>query len=1016
MADFSLHLKHHPPAGCRNPKCPAGCGFYLAPTDRLAPDTPCSVCGCLLAQHLETLTAPVQEQAQGARAAEQGSSSSGAAEPGLPRNGPSVFTSRQSNNSSNSSTFPSTSKSTSSSLAGQNGVPTVFRDKLKDMSRFNPAGKSLQDFYASLPGKQTNGKGPAPGSKTFTAIFLPYTYLVSTGDLRRFGIATHRLLLIAGLVKQVTLHPSFSDQRVLDIILTAFQHVPEIAQFGFRLLCVEGSGQGASARIVPLDMQTSYQGVLLASGGAALRGQSASFPTPFYISLPPEGPDLVLDGKDLSRATEGETSQPPAETRERGGKRKASPIEISDSEEAIPFKRRRAQQSGGGGDDDGPAPSKGTKRKAPENDDDSEQPSRKAAGSKKPARPLKTDESDDDGRLPSPTRFTWAQKGKGKAKQETPFQQGVYDDDLAAGISSDDDRTRTKPATTGPAPAAGSAPSPAPPSDPLPTYSAAHLSLTRLIANMSNNMARATIFVRGLPLAVHPFTDNLQATAPSGFFGRGLSAAAIITTFFEAAKNTETGGVIALTELPNFVATTIEGAFGPLYELINRMGPVAESHASVGLEAEFDEQVFLGTGGVHGLVLHLDAAYIALRDLSWRDIPGLSVHRGWQALERLSSALLYAVQHIRFRLPRSAWDPHPAFRDLQSFLDAHDGELPGATRLEFDRLRLQPVIAAIKNLDTHVLIAQLIQSFGDAADSKEMNKERLLRGGEFGLRRVYGALVVPLLDEHDTTRPGYSAILTILETFFEAVMRLLRNWQKSKKTGSSSAQPKATSSKPGTRSRRDKDEPDHDDDPDWKPDDDNTPSSSGTGFQEDAADDEDSTDEKIRRQQQRWRDLEAEKKRRKAEADARAQQRVPKSANASGSRPRPRPYYSARPGPAPKPRQSAPQPAPASVPLPAPHWINAATSTTTDLRDAANILASSQFWSNVVENVLQRFPHPDVTRRAAGSALLAASRTRQYHGLALLYHPDRNMSESAHFRAIAVLIMQVVNTAKVTKA
>ncbi|KAJ7048692.1 hypothetical protein C8F01DRAFT_1188537 [Mycena amicta] len=95
-----------------------------------------------------------------------------------------------------------------------------------------------------------------------------------------------------------------------------------------------------------------------------------------------------------------------------------------------------------------------------------------------------------------------------------------------------------------------------------------------------------------------------------------------------------------------------------------------------------------------------------------------------------------------------------------------------------------------------------MQTFGDAADHKQMRKECIVRGGSFGIGRVYDVLAIPLLDELDPTDDGYDGMLELLRTFFEAVVRILKNWQKGggKKAPASKAGPQAASS--NTRNTR----------------------------------------------------------------------------------------------------------------------------------------------------------------------------------------------------------------------
>ncbi|KAJ7855085.1 hypothetical protein B0H13DRAFT_1903303 [Mycena leptocephala] len=75
------------------------------------------------------------------------------------------------------------------------------------------------------------------------------------------------------------------------------------------------------------------------------------------------------------------------------------------------------------------------------------------------------------------------------------------------------------------------------------------------------------------------------------------------------------------------------------------------------------------------------------------------------------------------------------------------------------------------------------------------------------------------------------------------------------------------------------------------------------------------------------------------------------------------------------------------------------------------------YWQDLLRDIIERFPHPDVSRRLTMDALLApgVTRVRQYHMLPLIYHVDRNVAETAHFRAVAAIISQVLNDTRNTK-
>ncbi|KAJ7053173.1 hypothetical protein C8F01DRAFT_1375342 [Mycena amicta] len=1045
---------------CRNPNCPNGCGIFFTKATPILPDTQCIICPCLAAQHLPSAneassagqtSAPgeqtVPSQPGGVSAGRgQAIPSSSAGSVGNPVKPLGVFGARGAPASASSS-----SNSTTNPLAGLTAGPDIFRQMLKNANRFNPAEKSLQDLHTAAPGgKKTKPAGA--GSKKFTLVCLPFTSAIANETFRRPSANLVTTLAEASYIARISLHPTISNDKLYTLIQDHFRHIPEILEFGFQLLKMKSVKAGSSDLVVRLEMEFSYDAVLVATGRTGIRGCSASWPQIVYISLPSHGPDLA-GSSQLPIPVESDTS-----TRTSSGKRAATAIDVSDSEDVDTHRRKQrkrtepAKLSDSDDDDRDDRPLKqGRKRKAPEasssEDSDDQAPQArsrnhrrapsKAAGKKtavppsssessdssdrtparkrrrrssksagkrkatepppsssdddsttprprrKKARAAKKPVSDSDSDLPEPPTLSSAAKGKQKAKDEgTAFHNGEYDADFAA-AESDDEAQPTAQGESGSS------------AEPRPMYPASHEALIRILANMSQPLGNRTAV--------------FYASDPQGIFVAGLKSATLLSTFCDLLANPATSSTIILpSQMPDFIRNTLVSEFDPFAAVMLRIGRDPNRLVTTEVEKEFDELFFLGPGGVHGIMTHLDTVYIALYQLERRD---------------------YST--FAFRYSRSYWDPAGGFRDFDLFRDAHDSDLPRATKGEHDRLRLNLLITAIGNLDVDVALIQLIQTFGDAADSKQMNKDRILRGGQYGIGRVFDLLVAPFLDEHDMSRAGYADMLALLTKFFEAVVRILKNWQKSggKKAPPSKAAPTAEASSSSTRNTRSQsrhqptasstlsdddsastlnDDPVAEPEPASQQPPPSVPPPSTTQSSapqqppraEPAIESEDETDRIFRRAQEQWDEMRRRRAAAAAAAHARRYRRRQPSPQAGPSRPRPQPR--------PQRNQARANPV----------WIDPTALPADDLEDGRSMLNRSRFWSNLVRYILERFPHPEASRRVTVDSILSAglNRDQQFRRLSLIYHPDRNMTQSSHFLTVAQIITQALNTARKSKA
>jgi hypothetical protein len=95
-----------------------------------------------------------------------------------------------------------------------------------------------------------------------------------------------------------------------------------------------------------------------------------------------------------------------------------------------------------------------------------------------------------------------------------------------------------------------------------------------------------------------------------------------------------------------------------------------------------------------------------------------------------------------------------------------------------------------------------------------------------------------------------------------------------------------------------------------------------------------------------------------------------------------------------KPSSSCPPGPPPSQARARPVWLDSDALESDDVDDAAHILrrSTTRYWQGVMQEVVDRFPHPDPKRRPTMATLLAPgmTRTRQYHLLCLVWLTSRS--------------------------
>ncbi|KAK6993146.1 hypothetical protein R3P38DRAFT_3425964 [Favolaschia claudopus] len=613
--------------------------------------------------------------------------------------------------------------------------------------------------------------------------------------------------------------------------------------------------------------------------------------------------------------------------------------------------------------------------------------------------------------------------GKGKEKADPPidshFDTGFFDEDVAASADYDSD--------SGPH-FEGRSPVP----DSGLVVPQTHLTMVRLLHNMQQPDAKAS------RRAIYWADNEGDSRGPFISGNKAAELGARLLVQFIASPETS---VLTGAQVLSFIESNICQPFLMLTKLGKRLAGQAEQIGADELEADFDEAyislpVALKAGASH-------AAYLAVFD----------------NLTDLSLSLLRSLRHLRAKYHRSEWDPRGGCRELAVILHTKDSSLPVATEADFDHLNLRLLLNSLEKDPPNVseINFLLMDALGDASNPREMTAEHVILGGEFGMRRFYELVIVRILDDLDTGHPDYISILACAQSASAGIARKIRNFFKGgRMNGSYAARRAGSSSGPNTRSRSKRTT--------WKSDeefDDMTNTDSlASGWELDCSTTE--RDIRVRRADRRRRkgtkansppiiissdsesstttssdsssdsssdgmfkkacnDWTRSRGRASASNDAKtntntssSNQSATTSPNAeaasSSSSTQPPSDNNARAGPS---RPSRVPPPRLSQTRARPTWLDPTALESDDAEDASTILRRSptRYWQGLMREILERFPHPDPSRRLTMDALLAPgmTRTRQYHMLSLAYHVDRNVSGSAHWIRIAGILSQILN-------
>ncbi|KAJ7453745.1 hypothetical protein FB451DRAFT_1519086 [Mycena latifolia] len=406
------------------------------------------------------------------------------------------------------------------------------------------------------------------------------------------------------------------------------------------------------------------------------------------------------------------------------------------------------------------------------------------------------------------------------------------------------------------------------------------------------------------------------------------------------------------------------------------------------LGTEFSDLFGVGPGGVSVVLPGLSLLYEGLERIRDR---GFEMNRESLKTEYLlhesSKALLTCLTHFRLTSDRSLWDPKGGFRELAQILSKHDDHLPigdatNSMHHHFNAmdLRLDPISSLQESLE---------DALGSATDPGHM-MHAVVVGGEFGLRRFYTVIVEPLLDTVD--RSDYDDVFKLFNDCSRALARKVANYIKTKP---------------------------------------------GHGTKHKSADVPTDEDTLVRVPTHATSEL---PNRSLIRAPAREHKlRLPPDViqNMTGTESAAENWYkNLKPGPGIKTRRKrrhtteyvpssdsedyAP-PRPKPTPKPKPAWVDVDTPPHSppappapksmghkkDLEDAEALL--NMGWYQLRRRILSRFPHPDAKQRDSLVGLNSLSDSAQYKRISVVYHPDRNVTQSPEWQEISAKIAAAVN-------
>ncbi|KAJ7731860.1 hypothetical protein B0H16DRAFT_1468860 [Mycena metata] len=242
--------------------------------------------------------------------------------------------------------------------------------------------------------------------------------------------------------------------------------------------------------------------------------------------------------------------------------------------------------------------------------------------------------------------------------QGSRYDTGYFDDDIAAG----DHYTSDVPAADPPEPKIEK-----------PVVPAAFLRINRLLHNMQKperKMLQPSILV------IRLWSEHGYGV---GCFTLGIQSAQICAGVLIQFLASPATSVMSPSQVVAFVTSSISKPFSSLTKLGGRLLGATERIGTAEFEAEFDSAFTIGPGGLNGLAPHILSAFLALPVALQAGASSESVNTVFDELTELSYSLLRCLQHLRFKHPRSQWDPIGGFRELATILENKDSDLPVAT-------------------------------------------------------------------------------------------------------------------------------------------------------------------------------------------------------------------------------------------------------------------------------------------------------------------------------------------------
>ncbi|KAJ7183594.1 hypothetical protein C8R46DRAFT_1209756 [Mycena filopes] len=742
MRDLSLDEL----AGCNNPNCSFGCGWYqptgLVPGVPIA-STPCAICHCVGGQHRDTSnfkrpaaptvsTPPVSAPPASAETLSASSSASTFPTSSFSFNESSFASTPSSSTYASepvaSTSFSATARSLFGSrpagpappadrgrgpLPGSTVAPSGFRD-LADARKqesiaamrasgapFNPAYKAHREADLERAGAKRRKKraDPSPSLERpaklkvpkyihCVVILVPFTKEINRG---RCAVIPASLLVSieeAGYVKDISISLDDTAHDIRTKILVNFFHVPGVEEHGFRLL------------VTHRPMRLDRHGNVITKAGVSRLYRPLKLELDLTaIKIAMVDSNIRLSGPRFRHLVFIALNPAGPNLPLRGF--------ALDKDDKLDHDLASDEMSDSSAEDDSDI----AMGDADDTDTESDSPQRPKP---RPA-PVQPDRTAKAGAQAD-------RKGKQKADaQGSRYEAGYFDEDVAA----DDQYTGNEPA---------------PPPEPKiekPVVPQAYHRVVRLLHNMQKPD------VKSQRPAIWWAHDTV------GCFQLGINSAQICAGILVQFLAAPDQSFLTPPQIVSLIQSNIIRPFSALTKLGGRLLGGTDRLGSAELEAEFDSGFAIGPGGLHGLVPHIISAFLSLPVALKAGAPADTVGFVFDELTELSYSLLRCLQHLRFKHHRSQWDPSGGCRELATVLANKDSDLPVATEEDFARLKMNLLLDALDKEVPNVsqINFLLMDVLGDASNPREMTAERVLKGGEYGMLRFYDLVVVRILDD-----------------------------------------------------------------------------------------------------------------------------------------------------------------------------------------------------------------------------------------------------------------------------